>query len=149
MEPSTGTCAKDSNCFDANYECEGCCKNGIAKNGENCWDDFYTKDKCCNSKNSPPPPISNIPSPNISDKLNHDLLSSPDLTPQHCIPNEGICSIYNKGIDKGNNPLGKRVTTDTGKCMQYISPHGWCGFTSGHKTNALADCTLCGFKETD
>lgn len=160
MTPSTETCAKDLTCFDENYDCKGCCENGIAKDGKDCWDHYYTVDRCCSSVNtlpSPinnPPPITNTPAPNILDKSKYNPLSSPDLTPKQCIPGEGICSLYNRALDTGgnvhkDNPLGLRVTTDTGKCMHYISPYGWCGFTSNYKTNALADCTLCKFKETE
>ena len=41
------SCAKDPKCFDANYECTGCCSTGLAKNGANCWDEKYTTKRCC------------------------------------------------------------------------------------------------------
>ena len=53
--PPAGTpiCAKDPSCFDANYECTGCCSTGLAKNGVSCWDSVYTIEKCCHSMGTP------------------------------------------------------------------------------------------------
>ena len=42
------SCAADNSCFDANYECAGCCATGRAKNGQGCWTEVYTRDRCCN-----------------------------------------------------------------------------------------------------
>ena len=44
---ASGSCAKDAACFDANYECTGCCSAGLAKNGVGCWDTTYTIQRCC------------------------------------------------------------------------------------------------------
>ena len=41
-------CAKDYACFNANYECSGCCKTGLANNGASCWVGSYTRQRCCN-----------------------------------------------------------------------------------------------------
>ena len=49
-EPTANSaqCAKDTSCFDANYECTGCCSTGKAVNGAPCWDAVYTTSRCCN-----------------------------------------------------------------------------------------------------
>ena len=67
-------CAKDPTCFDNDYDCKSCCKNGIAKNGENCWKNGYTIDRCCHTSDSSPPPNSNIYLSNIPDRLDYDPL---------------------------------------------------------------------------
>merc|ERR1712139_597260 len=61
--PAAGTaeCAKDTSCFDTNYECTGCCSTGIAKNGVGCWDLVYTIARCCNAGGSVPALLQAIP----------------------------------------------------------------------------------------
>ena len=66
--PPAGTpiCAKDPSCFDPNYECEGCCSTGLAKNGAPCWDAVYTTKRCCASSGANTPPMASASMPTLA-----------------------------------------------------------------------------------
>jgi predicted esterase len=72
---SPATCAKDTTCFDSNYQCQGCCSTGIAKNGAGCWDAVYTVSRCCMSSQSAAVPATqaftppSYPSASCTDQL--------------------------------------------------------------------------------
>ena len=79
---TVGQCAKDSSCFDAIYECSGCCSTGIAKNGAPCWDAVYTISRCCASSGAVTQPAASVSTPAFA----QPMYSAPVVTPPAFTP---------------------------------------------------------------